>query len=78
MSGEQPPIVVAIARAYDEANAEYEAACSKAATWVARTGWRLTDEHFEDLLLSRVRLSESDCAELRAFRARLIEERVAE
>lgn len=65
-------VAEAIGQAYAHAHARE---CARVARWVEKTAWRLTDEHFEELLAPHVRLSEVDRVELREFRGRLIEER---
>ncbi len=52
-----------------------EKACRRAAVWIDETAWLLPDEVFEDCLLRRDGLTEDDCAQMREFRAELIEDR---
>jgi len=64
-----------VARAIEDAYArEYERQLSIAARWVEKTGWRLEDDHFDELLGDYHRLTPGDRHELRAFRRRLRQE----
>lgn len=70
---EKPAAVLAIEAAYAEAEAARKAECERVARWIAQTGWRLGDEHFEDEIGAFRRLADGDVAEFREFRAQLIE-----
>ena len=70
----EPPIVIAIRDAYENAHREE---CERAAAWVENVGWRFSIEQFEEILAERRRLTEADRAKLWQFRGDLIKERSA-
>jgi hypothetical protein len=70
----EPAIVTAIRTASADA---HDNECRHVAAWVENVGWQFADDHFEDMLSLRGRLTVDDLGALRDFRTRLIAERSA-
>lgn len=75
--GHKSAVALAIELAYRAAEVAHRHEAESAAAWVERWGSRFTDECFEEMLLTWTRLTDDDLAELREFRAELIERRAA-